>query len=130
MKIADKNLLQIDAVVQATLLIPMLVSYLLFAMGMAPLFFVIAALLQIALAFIQLLSAMAHIILYKNKHRRPYMIVSVIYILFIFLLFSFINDNDYPVLWIVTVSVIPVFIALWYFWLTINDLRQGRYESM
>jgi len=128
MKPVSRNLLQIDTVVQATLLLPMLVCYLLFALGLATAFYVVAALLQVALAFLQLVSGMAHTILYDNKPRRTYLLASLIYVILLILVFNIVDTNTYPYVWLISVSILPLFIAIWYFWITINDLRSGNFE--
>lgn len=128
MSIVSKNILQIDAVVQATLLAPMLVCYLLFALGLAPIFYVYAVLLQVALALVQVVSGMSHGILYNNKARQSYLLISLVYIILLIIVFNVVDTNTYPWVWLLSVSGLPLLGAGWYFWITINDLRNGHFE--
>lgn len=69
----------------------------------------------------QLISASCLVLIYKDKKRRYYLVIALLYLIFLWFAASYTADSDARLY--LLFFVLPAGLGLWYYLLTLKDLR-------
>jgi hypothetical protein len=134
MKTPTQGMLQLDAIIQGVLIVPILIAYA-FAIPSGGGSAIIALMLQFLLGIFQLVSALIRTIRHGSPFRRNYLLVAIGYLIVLIsggtiLQEIFIGGGDllYIILGIGGLTVIPMLMAIFYWVRTIQQSR-GKFEE-
>lgn len=132
MKTPTKGMLQLDSIIQAVLIIPILIVYIssIYSGGFT---IFLALMLQLILAVYQLGSALIRTVRHGSTFRKNYLTLAIGYVLVLIagttiVSSSLIGDNFMYFLGISGMIVIPMMMALFYWYRTIQQAR-GKFEE-
>lgn len=133
MKTPTKGMLQLDAIIQGILIIPILIAYISALIFLSNGTIFIALALQFILGIYQLGSGFIRTIRHGSAFRRNYLVVAIGYILVLIagttiVSSTVISDSFLYFLGVMGMMVIPVVMALFYWYRTIQQFR-GKFEE-
>lgn len=129
MKTPTKTMLQLDAILQGLLIIPMLFCYLPYLLGAESESIIFGLIAQFFLGCLQLLSGFARVIRHQSKIREKYLQVAISYVAFLIIGGNMMSYLLGPITIIPFLFVVPIGIALWYWRLTILQ-ASGKFAEM
>jgi len=119
MKTPTQSTLQLDAILQGLLIIPMLIFYSPYLVGAESENLIIGLFLQFFLGLLQLISASTRVARHQCKIREKYLSVAIPYVVFLVIAGNIGSPLVNKVSIIIFMFIIPCCIALWYWRLTI-----------